>query len=324
MNFAATSLPFAFLVFCSAILFARAGKEKKIILTEDALLSMEDWCALPLEVLILKCNSFNLSLRDSRSVLAMRLFHHFHPNPILNDNDLINFTALETLLIPENTTTTFITTSALLKKPKRSTSSSTITKPQVDQHLDNQVIDQPFIIETLREELKTMVQTTLHNPGYHATTTTTTSTILTTNIIATSVATWYSADLPNETNMGHNDNNLQLLSESMLQKIKQGKFINFDLLVPQAYTPSASDDYVVQVSNNEDDLSSSSITLVPKSQSNRAKVMYFNTWLQAWCVFVRVYCRFHSHRVEEVLHYISDNYGPMWAPICISRVLFIW
>ena len=36
------------------------------------------------------------------------------------------------------------------------------------------------------------------------------------------------------------------------------------------------------------------------SQPNCAKVMDFSTSLQAWCVFVRVYCRFHSHRVQEV------------------------
>ena len=54
---------------------------------------------------------------------------------------------------------------------------------------------------------------------------------------------------------------------------------------------------------------------VPKSQSNRTKVVDFNTWLQAWCVFVRVYCRFHSHRVQEVLHYqtIMAQYGHQYV-----------
>ena len=164
-----------------------------------------------------------------------------------------------------------------------------------------------------------------HNPGYPTTTTTTTVINPTTNSGPTTTTTttnWYSADSPNE-NMVHNDNHLPPLPESTLQKIQQGKFINFDLLLPQAFTPSASDDYVVQLSNNEDDLSSSSITLVPKSQSNRAKVVDFNTWLQAWCVFVRVCCRFHSHRVQEVLHYqtIMAQYRHQYVFIC--RVLFI-
>ena len=254
-----------------------------------------------------------MSSRGSKSVLAIRLFNNFHPSPILNDNELINFTAPETT-IPENTTTTRITTSPLPKKSRRSTSSSTITKPQIDQNLNSQVIDQSFIIETLREELKAMVQTMSHNQGYPTTTTTTTVMTPTTNSGPTTTTNWYSADSPNE-NMVHNDNHLPPLPESTLPKIKQGKFINFDLLLPQAFTPSASDDYVVQLSNNEDDLSSSSITLVPKSQSNRAKVVDFNTWLQAWCVFVRVYCSFHSHRVQEVLHYqtIMAQYGHQYV-----------
>ena len=102
----------------------------------------------------------------------------------------------------------------------------------------------------------------------------------------------------------HNADMLPPLPESMLLKIKQGKFVNFDLLLPQSYCPSTNDDYVVQVGGG-DDASSSSITLVPKSQNSKAKVISFNLWLQAWCNFARVYVRYHGHQTDQILHYQS-------------------
>ena len=92
------------------------------------------------------------------------------------------------------------------------------------------------------------------------------------------------------------------LPEKVLAKIQQGKFIDFDMLLPQAFPPSTTDDYVMQVVG--DDLGSSSISLVPRSQSNRAKVSDFYTWLQAWCIFTRAFCRYHRHRIEEILYYM--------------------
>ena len=86
----------------------------------------------------------------------------------------------------------------------------------------------------------------------------------------------------------HNADMLPPLPEVVLLKIKQGKFVNFDLLLPLLYCPSTSDDYVVQVGSG-DNGSASSITLVPKSQSSKAKVLTFTLWLQAWCNYARVY-----------------------------------
>ena len=100
----------------------------------------------------------------------------------------------------------------------------------------------------------------------------------------------------------HNADMLPPLLESVLLKIKQGKFINFDLLLPQSYCPSSNDDCVVQVGGGEN-ASSSSITLVPKSQNSKAKVLSFNLWLQAWCNFARVYVCYHGHQTDQILHY---------------------
>ena len=99
----------------------------------------------------------------------------------------------------------------------------------------------------------------------------------------------------------------------------EGKFIDFDILLPQTFPPSATDDYVMQVTG--DDLGSSYITLVPRSQSHRAKVSDFYMWLQAWCcVFVRAFCRYHRHRRGFIL---PKHYGPIWATIFIFGISFI-
>ena len=55
----------------------------------------------------------------------------------------------------------------------------------------------------------------------------------------------------------HNADLLPRLPESVPLKIKQGKFVNFDLLFPQSYCSSTNDDYVVQVGGGGDDNSAS-------------------------------------------------------------------
>ena len=99
----------------------------------------------------------------------------------------------------------------------------------------------------------------------------------------------------------HNADMLPPLPESLLLKIKQKKFVNFDLLLPQSLCPSSSDDYVVQVGGGEN----SSITLVPKSQHNKAKILNFNLWMLAWCTYARVFVRYHGHQTDQLLHYQS-------------------
>ena len=56
-----------------------AGKDDKQQ-DDDGSRSLTDWCHLPSEVLMLKCNSLNLPARGGRNTLAIRLYNHFHPN----------------------------------------------------------------------------------------------------------------------------------------------------------------------------------------------------------------------------------------------------
>ena len=205
------------------------------------------------EVLRLQCNSLNLSSRGGRNTLAIRLFQHFNTNPSLlagNDTDPVNFTAPAALLPEDTVPSESISTSPLAKRKKRAspqTSTSTSTK-QPDKITAE---EPPLTISTLRNELRTLLQTVVQQQ-IPAVSTPPSLTVPSFTPISTASTTMHVVPANQRTalpSFERNSDVLPPLPENMLLKIQQGKFVNFDLLLPQAFAPSTTDDYVLQVSN---------------------------------------------------------------------------
>ena len=85
-----------------------------------------------------------------------------------------------------------------------------------------------------------------------------------------------------------------------MAKIKYGKFVNFDDLLPSFIAPSSNDDYSIQISELG---RGTSLSLVPRAQASKVKVVNFHSWLEAWCIFARIYSFYFPHRVSEILFY---------------------
>ena len=75
------------------------------------------------------------------------------------------------------------------------------------------------------------------------------------------------------------------LPESVISKIKLGKFVEFDTLLtqPRIAQPQRHD-FDIQVGNEENP----SVSLVPRPNS-KARIPNFESWMLAWCVFSRIY-----------------------------------
>ena len=94
---------------------------------------------------------------------------------------------------------------------------------------------------------------------------------------------------------------LPSISADILQKIKRGEFVNFDKLLPHAVAPSSSDDFAIRLDQSGGE--PASLSLVPRSQSSKAKVFDFLSWLQAWNNFVRAFVYYHPHTMSQLLYY---------------------
>ena len=97
---------------------------------------------------------------------------------------------------------------------------------------------------------------------------------------------------------------LPALPSTVLKKIQAGEFVNFNDLLPHYMSPSTSDDFTIQLSQSSV-TNPTSLSLVPRSQSSRAKVYDFSSWLQAWNNFLRATIYYHPMLTDELLFYQS-------------------
>ena len=88
------------------------------------------------------------------------------------------------------------------------------------------------------------------------------------------------------------------LPQSVIDKIKNGEFLNFDLLLPNRSPVQSNDEYTFKVIGG----STPSVALVPNNQ-NKPKVTDFNSWMVAWNNFICSYGIFHPNRLQKLIRY---------------------
>ena len=87
------------------------------------------------------------------------------------------------------------------------------------------------------------------------------------------------------------------LPQQIIRRIRSGKFVDFDYLLPHSTAPGKSHgDALLMVASND------GFRLTPKSK-NKAKVFDFFSWSQAWAIFMMYYLYFNPHRLQEILGY---------------------
>jgi len=87
------------------------------------------------------------------------------------------------------------------------------------------------------------------------------------------------------------------LPKSVIDKIRNGEFVNFDMLLPNR-APIQTDEYTFKIVGG----SAPSVALVPNTQK-KPKVTDFTSWMVAWNNFLKCFTFFHPHRVQELIRY---------------------
>ena len=91
---------------------------------------------------------------------------------------------------------------------------------------------------------------------------------------------------------------LPALPSTVLKKIQAVVLVNFNNLLPHSMSPPTSDDFTIQLSQSSA-TNPTSLSLVPRSKSSRAKVYDFSTWLQAWNNFLRATICYHPMLTDQ-------------------------
>ena len=101
----------------------------------------------------------------------------------------------------------------------------------------------------------------------------------------------------------HLSDNPPAILPSLVKKIKNREFINFDLLLPQT-TAATPGEYSVQFQSDGSN-STTALSLIPKTSSNTIKVHDFSLWLVAWNNFMRTYIHFFPLMAPQLAFYQS-------------------
>ena len=232
----------------------------------DSQKTLAEWLQLPKESLVLRCSNLHLVSRGSVNILANHLFTYYHSPAALSTAALpsSNNISVPSTVPPVISTGDTGTISDIVRLELRAIFSSgdftdmlSLMPTTTRTGLDSPAVDLTYNGRQLRSQ---NVQTPLvfsspqpAMPTHH---------LLSNQRQPTS-------------------SRLPALPSTVLKKIQAGQFVNFNDLLPHSMSPSTSDDFTIQLSQSSA-TNPTSLSLVPRSQSSRAKVYDFSSWLQAW------------------------------------------
>ena len=91
------------------------------------------------------------------------------------------------------------------------------------------------------------------------------------------------------------------VQQKLLNQIKNGEFVEFNLLLP-SHAPPLTHNYLVDIVDNNAGEPSISIG---RAQP-RAWINNFQAWLKVWNIYLRCLIHFHSHLITQFLYYQSQ------------------
>ena len=106
-----------------------------------------------------------------------------------------------------------------------------------------------------------------------------------------------------DSSSGNSNIRLPSLSASNLQLIKNGKYVNFDLLLPAALSSNQAG-FSLQVDPSQSLEGDHSVNLLPRV--SKRTIRNFSSWLGAWNIFVQTFLHFFPSFVGGLLAYQSQ------------------
>ena len=263
--------------------------------------TLDEWLNMSLESLRLAANFINLPIGGARSSLARRLYEYYQihvavPPPSTATTSRVEATAInptETIPIAEPVTTSSLTgdlqdfirieMQRFFTTNMATTASSICSAAGSDEN-----------------SVATATQTTINNGAV--------SSIAAAPVSAPVSPSFEVAPSLNQSSGGYFVNptatarglRLPPIPQAVLDKIKNGEFINFDLLLPSV-TPLTLDEYTIKV-NSGDSSGEPSISLVPRHHA-RPKVYDLYTWLAAWNHYLQAMAVYRPHLLIPLLRY---------------------
>ena len=259
--------------------------------------SLNDWLAMPLESLRLAANFVNLAVGGSRSTLARRLFEHHQLHADSSTPVSVEVPADIELPGPSSA----VPASAISTDPPRDVNLSVNVQEYLRDQLHQFLSDNMATLATTMRsaagpiENSSTVQLNRHNGVA--------TTIAGTQNLSSIPA---AAPPPNHFSIANTpstmrNSRLPPVPQAVLDRIRQGEFVNFDLLLPSV-TPLSLDEYSIKINAGDSTADSPSISLVPRHQS-RPKVFDIYTWLAAWNHYLQAMSVYHPHLLISLLRY---------------------
>ena len=265
-----------------------------------SLRSLAQWQSLNKEALILFSNAVNLPIAG-RSVqdMASSLFIYYHPD---SEGSSVVPTTSTAGAVSQNSTNLGMA-SSLIVTPCSSTQSG-------DTHLTStglvQLQQQPSnspsspVAELVRREVTSVISTLfsaaangqsgMSVPDVH-------------NFPLTSGPNFpFTSSQPGAAAAGSVNHNLPAIPATILEKIRRGEFVNFDLLLPNNVPSEVPNTFTMSL-NNSDISQGPKIVVRNGAQSNKNKVVDLHSWFLAWCLFFQAYIIFRGHLSCQMAKY---------------------
>jgi len=259
--------------------------------------SLAQWQSLNKEALILFSNAVNLPI-SGRSVhdMASSLFIYYHPESE-SSSSVSGSTVEATSQISTNPG--FSSPLNVANSPLTLLGNSVMSTGLVQQQSSNPA--SPSAVADLVRQEVTSVLSSLFSPAANGQRGV--SSVPDGHIFPLSSGPNFPlSSQPGAAATGSVNHNLPAIPAAVLEKIRRGEFVNFDLLLPNNVPSEVRNTFTMS-------LDTSDISQGPKivvrngAQSNKIKVIDLHSWFLAWCLFFQAYIIFRGHLSCQMAKY---------------------
>ena len=259
--------------------------------------SFENWLSLGKEALVLYCNAVNLPSSGSASDLAFSLHEHYRREDLPTSTSLVESPVIQSSSVPASTTlsvsqpVSLFDTTALSTAPIMSTGTLSGAGPTLTETIRQEVASAiANLFSTSQSPLDGLSRQSCPDP-------------------LVDLSQQQAIGAPVASNI-----NLPAIPSSILERIRRGEFVNFDLLLPNNVPSETRDTFTMSLNNSESG-NGPRIVVQNGSRSAKNKIMDLYSWFIAWSLFFQAYIIFRGHLACQLAKYqifiaqLASNYN---------------
>ena len=277
--------------------------------------SFDQWLALTREALQLYSNAVNLPTTGTSQELAISLWHFYNP-PASSTSDSVVISAgrsqLENIVYQSSVDAVSVTDAVSTPTGRMGTSTTFSTRTPA-----MSVIDSSSFTSAIRQEVFAAVASFFNPIGRSSSNLPDAFSLPVTSSSDRSTAVQqdiFRADQQDTLPTDQSFHSLPAIPSAVLEKIRRGEFVNFDLLLPNN-VPSETRNTFTMSLYNSDISQGPKIVVHNGAQSQKNKVIDLHSWFLAWCLFFQAYIIFRGHLACQLAKYqifiaqLASNYS---------------